>query len=64
MGHDDIIMTAITATEYFNTTDYADAVEELLDIIDEELHSKMERTLYRDNDNEGDLQYDIYDLLK
>ena len=64
MGHDDIIMTAITATEYFNTTDYADAVEELLDLIDGEVHDKMERTLYKDNDNEGDLQYDIYDLLK
>ena len=64
MGNDDIIMTAITATEFFNTTDYADFIEELLDVIDEELHDAMERILYRDNDSEGDLQYDIYDLLK
>lgn len=64
MGHDDIIMTAITATEFFNTTDYADAVEELLDIIDSDVHEKMERILHKDNDSEGDLQYDIYDLLK
>jgi len=64
MGNDDIIMTAITATEFFNTTDYADFIEEILDVIDEELHDAMERILFRDNDSEGDLQYDIYDLLK
>ena len=63
MGHDDIIMTAITATEFFTTTDYADYVEELLDIIDPELHNLMEQTLYQDGDIQGDLQYDIYDLL-
>lgn len=64
MGHDDVIMTAITATEFFNTTDYADFVEEALDFIDDKLHSKMEAILFKDNDAEGDLQYDIYDLLK
>ena len=63
MGHDDIIMTAITATEFFTTTDYADYVEELLDIIDIEKHNLMEKTLYQDGDIQGDLQYDIYDLL-
>ena len=64
MGHDDVIMTAITATEFFNTTDYADFVEEALDFIDLEIHNKMESILFKDNDSEGDLQYDIYDLLK
>ena len=64
MGHDDVIMTAITATEFFNTTDYADFVEEALDFIDLEIHNKMESILFKDNDTEGDLQYDIYDLLK
>jgi hypothetical protein len=63
MGHDDIIMTAITATEFFGTTDYADYVEELLDIIEPEKHTLMEKVLYQDNDVSGDLQYDIYDLL-
>lgn len=63
MGHDDIIMTAITATEFFTTTDYADYVEELLDVIEPEKHNLMERVLYQDNDVSGDLQYDIYDLL-
>jgi hypothetical protein len=63
MGHDDIIMTAITATEFFGTTDYADYVEELLDIIDPEKHNLMEETLYKESDVQGDLQFDIYDLL-
>ena len=64
MGNDDTIMTAITATEFFNTTDYADYVEELLDFIDPTLHDTMERVLYKDSTDQGDLQYDIYDLLK
>ena len=63
MGHDDIIMTAITATEFFGTTDYADYVEELLDIIDPEKHTLMEEILYKESDVQGDLQFDIYDLL-
>lgn len=63
MGHDDIIMTAITATEFFGTTDYADYIEELLDIIDSEKHSLMEEVLYKENDVQGDLQFDIYSLI-
>jgi hypothetical protein len=63
MGNDDTIMTCITATEFLGTSDYADYVEELLDIIDPEKHLLMERILYKDNDIQGDLQYDIYDLL-
>jgi len=63
MGHDDTIMTAIIATEFFGTTDYADYVEELLDIIEPEKFELMEKILYKDNDIQGDLQYDIYDLL-
>jgi hypothetical protein len=63
MGNDDTIMTCITATEFIGTSDYADYVEELLDIIDPEKHLLMERILYKDNDIQGDLQYDIYDLL-
>jgi hypothetical protein len=64
MGNDDVIMTCITATEFFNTTDYADFIEELLDFIDPDLHDEMESILYKDTDQAGDLQYDIYDLLK
>jgi hypothetical protein len=63
MGHDDLIMSAIISTEFFGTTDYADFIEEILDVIDEKLHDFMEETLYKDNQSQGDLQYDIYDLL-
>lgn len=63
MGHDDTIMTAIIATEFFGTNDYADYVEELLDIIEPEKFELMEKVLYKDSDIQGDMQYDIYDLL-
>lgn len=63
MGHDDLAMSSILATEYFNTTAYADSVEELLDIIDPDIHDFMELTLYKDNADQGDLNFDIYDLL-
>lgn len=63
MGHDDLAMSSIIATEYFNTTAYADSVEELLDIIDPEVHDYMEMTLYKDSQEQGDLNFDIYDLL-
>ena len=63
MGNDDSIMTCITATEFFTTVDYADYVEELLDIIEPEKHDLMEKILYKNNETSGDLQYDIYDLL-
>ena len=63
MGHDDLAMSSILATEYFNTTAYADSVEELLDIIEPDIHEFMEYTLYKDNADQGDLNFDIYDLL-
>jgi hypothetical protein len=64
MGHDDLIMSTIIATEFFNTTDYADYVEEILDVIDEKLHDYMEDVLYKDSNlSDGSLQFDIYDLL-
>lgn len=62
-GNDDVIMTCVTISEFIQTTDYADMVEELLDVIDEELHEKMENILFKDFDGDGALQYDIYDLL-
>jgi hypothetical protein len=64
MGNDDSIMTCITATEFFTTVDYADYVEELLDIIEPEKHQLMEKVLYKNNDFQGDLQFDIYSLLE
>ena len=63
MGNDDNIMTCVTATEFFQTTDYADYIEELLDIIDPEKVKLMEKVLYSDLDVDGDTQFDIYSLL-
>ena len=62
-GNDDVIMTCVTLSEFFTTTDYADFVEEALDFIDEDLYNNMESILYQDSGGDGDLQYDIYDLL-
>jgi hypothetical protein len=63
MGHDDLAMSSIIATEFFNTTAYADSIEEMLDIIDPDIHDFMEMTLFKDNEDQGDLNFDIYDLL-
>jgi len=63
LGHDDIIMSAVNSTEFFNTTAYADFVEELLDYIPRKTVHVMEQVLYRDNTDAGDLQYDIYDII-
>ena len=62
-GNDDVIMTCVTICEFFGTTDYADMIEELLDVIEPEVHDKMESILYKDFEGDGDMQYDIYDLL-
>jgi len=63
MGNDDAIMTCITASEFFGTVDYADYVEEILDIIEPEKHNLMEKVLYKDSNHQGDMHFDIYSLL-
>ena len=63
LGHDDIVMSCVTATEFFNTTAYADYIEEMLDIIPKDIYNVMEDVLYKDNSNSGDMQYDIYDII-
>ena len=62
-GNDDSMMTCITSTEFFTTVDYADYVEELLDVIEPETHELMESILYKDSEIQGDLMFDIYDLI-
>lgn len=62
-GNDDVVMTCVTIGEFLQTVDYADFIEELLDHVDEELHDHMEEILYKDNAGDGDMQFDIYDLL-
>lgn len=63
LGHDDIIMSCVNSTEFFNTTAYADYIEELLDFIPHDTIQIMEEVLYKDNTSPGDLQYDIYDII-
>ena len=63
-----LMMTCITATEFFNTTDYADYRRRTfrLSSIRRPSHESMEKDSYiKILDGEaGDLQYDIYDLLE
>ena len=64
MGHDDHVMTCVSATEFFATVDYSDFVEEILDIIDEDLHDAMEAELEKTTkDKDGNIYYDIYDII-
>jgi hypothetical protein len=64
MGHDDHVMTCVSATEFFATLDFSDFVEELLDIIDEDLYEIMEAELEKTTkDKDGNIYYDIYDII-
>ena len=64
LGNDDLAMSGIISTEFMMTADFSDFVEEILDIIEPVLHDKMEHILYKDSDTDGDIDFDIYDLLK
>jgi len=63
LGHDDLAMSGVIATEFLMTADFSDFVEELLDSIDPALHDKMEQILYKDNEGDGDVDFDIYSLI-
>lgn len=62
-GNDDVIMSCVTICQLFQTIDYADMVEELLDVIEPDLYENMETILNKDFDGDGTLQFDIYDIL-
>ena len=64
MGHDDIAMTGVNVTEFFGTPDFSDYVEEMLDMIPEAVHSQLEEILNKDSGGDGNMDYDIYDLVK
>jgi len=63
MGHDDIAMTGVNVTEFFTTPDFSDFVEEMLDLIPDSVHAELEEILNRDSSGDGNLDYDIYDLV-
>jgi len=61
-GNDDMIMSSINASEFLNTVDFTEYVEELFDLVDPEIQTRIEDILDRDLKG-GDLNYDIYDLV-
>jgi len=64
MGSDDIAMTGVNVTEFFGTPDFSDYVEEMLDLVPESVHSQLEEILNKDSGGDGNMDYDIYDLVK
>lgn len=61
-GNDDMIMSSINASEFLNTVDFTEYVEELFDLVDLNIQTRIEDILERDLKG-GDLNYDIYDLV-
>jgi hypothetical protein len=55
-------MTSINASEFLNTIDFTEYVEELFDLIDTGVQDEIETILDRDLKG-GNLNYDIYDLV-
>lgn len=62
-GHDDCVMTAINASEFLDTADYIDFVEEMYDNVDEETNSIIENEIEASKKGDGTLNYDVYDIL-
>lgn len=67
-GNDDLMMSCINACEYFNTIDYSDTCEEIYEFLEEsgspipdQIDILLER--YVEKGVEGNLYFDIYDLL-
>ena len=64
-GHDDMIMSCINASEFFITLDFSDYVEELHDTADPKFVRAVDEVLdqYIRKTGDGQLNYDLYDLL-
>jgi hypothetical protein len=62
LGNDDLIMSSINSSEFFTTGDFSEFVEELYDLIDPNMRSKIDEILEKDTTG-GNLNYDIYDLV-
>lgn len=62
LGNDDLIMTCINASEFFSTSDYNDAAEEIYETVDESIQNSIDEILEKDSKG-GTLNYDIYDLV-
>ncbi|MFY8211893.1 MAG: hypothetical protein ACOVLB_04440, partial [Candidatus Nanopelagicus sp.] len=58
-GNDDIIMTAVSVSSFFDTLDFADIVEEFFEFLDDEKIAKIEEII----DDIGDDNGEIYDIF-
>jgi len=58
-GHDDIIMSAVSVSSFFDTLDFADIVEEYFEFLDGEKIAKIEEILDELGDDSGEI-YDIF----
>ena len=58
-GHDDIIMSAVSVSSFFDTLDFADIVEEYFEFLDSEKIAKIEEILDELGDDNGEI-YDIF----
>jgi hypothetical protein len=45
------------------TSDFSDFVEEIADHIDPDTTNKIEELLYKDNQGDGDTDFDIYSIV-
>tara|TARA_Y100000389_G_C17470110_1_gene529634 strand:+ start:4476 stop:6299 length:1824 start_codon:yes stop_codon:yes gene_type:complete len=63
LGNDDLAMSSIIATEYLMTSDFSDFVEEIADHIDVDITNTIEELLYKDNQGDGDTDFDIYSIV-
>ena len=61
-GNDDLMMTVVNATSFFDTVDYSETVEELFDYIPQIYKDKIEETLERSGNLSGD-SFNIYDII-
>ena len=58
-GNDDIFMTTVNASSFFDSLDFEEITEEYFDNIDGELQSLIENTIEQSDDN-ADQIYDMF----
>tara|TARA_R100000908_G_C3750288_1_gene144912 strand:+ start:14 stop:1189 length:1176 start_codon:yes stop_codon:yes gene_type:complete len=62
LGNDDMIMTCINSSEFLTTTDYSEFVEEIFEVMEPGIKSRIEKILEQDSKG-GHLNYDIYEII-
>ena len=63
-NHDDCVMTCIHASQFFNTVEFADLVEEKYEFLNQGIVAKINEELeIKNEDGEDSLYYDIYETI-